>query len=67
MTQTRPPGLGHSKVMAEPVSFSSPMTPSSGNRRRRPCTMKRWLARSASVTASFVVVAWVLVSRWTLP
>ena len=30
ITQTRPPGSGQSKVMADPVSFSSPMIPSPG-------------------------------------
>ena len=39
MTQTRRPGLGHSKVIASPVSFSSPIMPSPGNRRFRPATM----------------------------
>src|SRR5689334_25133257 len=52
MTQARPSGLGHSKVMEVPVSDSSPTMPSSGKRRRRPETMCRCVARSASVTRS---------------
>ena len=65
MTQFRPRGSWHSNVIDSPVSLSSPTMPSFGKRLRSPATMNRWLARSASVTASSLAAAWVLVSRST--
>ena len=65
ITQTRPRGFGQSNVIDWPVSLSSPTTPSSGNLRRSPATINRWLARSASVTASSLAATWVFTGMLT--
>src|SRR5689334_3144612 len=67
ITQFRPLGFLHSKVIEVPVSDSSPMIPSSWKRARSPATICRCAARSASVTASSLAAAWVLVRRSTFP
>ena len=61
------PALPGSRALYDDAPCGLMLTSADGLIQRVNATMCRWVARSASVTASALVMAWVLVSRSTLP